>query len=221
MSVDLLPATYADVVFIARRLRKADAEEIFPLLFHATPESLAAMSVAGGGIASVAFKDGVPVAAWGVGEQRPRCWRAWMFATDEWPKVALSVTRHIMRVIRPALIDAGAVRLDCWTMESHGEAHRWLESLGAVREATVEDYAATRSVYHCYSWTRSRLERNDVCRPVCPQNAEFSGTTATAAGPGTAAAAGRPGGQRRGRRRKASPSAGQRQGVDDHCRPSG
>ena len=55
MSVDLLPATYADVVFIARRLRKADAEEIFPLLFHATPESLAAMSVAGGGIASVAF----------------------------------------------------------------------------------------------------------------------------------------------------------------------
>jgi hypothetical protein len=83
-----------------------------------------------------------------------------MFATDLWPAVALSVTRNIRREMMPAMIDSGAVRADCWSMEGHHAAHRWLEVLGAVREATVEDYGPSRKPYHCYSWTRSRLERD-------------------------------------------------------------
>jgi hypothetical protein len=83
-----------------------------------------------------------------------------MFATDRWPDVALSVTRHIRRVMMPEMIDAGANRADCWSMDGHDVAHRWLEVLGARREATLDDYGPTRKKYHCYSWTRTRLERD-------------------------------------------------------------
>ena len=155
-----MPAAYGDVVYIARRLRALDAEEIFPLLWHDSPEDLAAGTIAAGGMATVALSGGRPVAAFGAHLSRPQMWTVWMFATDLWPAVALSVTRNIRRKMMPAIIDSGAVRAACWSMEGHHVAHRWLEVLGAVREATIEDYGPSRKSFHCYSWTRSRLERD-------------------------------------------------------------
>ena len=158
--VDVVPALYADVVYIARRLRDMDAEEIYPLTWTGRPEDLAAGVGASGGIRRVALYSGEPVAAWGASEIRPQCWNVWMFATDKWSKVALSVTRDLKKTIIPTFIDVGAVRADCWSMDGHDVAHRWLEVLGAVRECSVEDYGPTRKTFHCYSWTRSRLERD-------------------------------------------------------------
>ena len=85
-----------------------------------------------------------------------------MFATDSWMDVGGSGTRHIVKVLRPAVIDSGAVRLDCWSMEGHDVAHRWLEMLGAVREASLEDYGSNRKTYFNYSWTLTRLEKENV-----------------------------------------------------------
>ena len=190
-SVELVPACYADVVYIARNLREADAEEVLPLTWGGTPENLAAGVIAVGGKASVALSADVPVAAFGAHEARPLCWSVWMFATDRWPEVALSVTKMIKRELGPALIKTGAVRADCWTIETHHTAHRWLELLGAAREATVEDYGATRKKFHCYSWTRSRLERAGgsfyVFRPIRSEDA-LDATHASTSTPARAAA---------------------------------
>ena len=202
-SVELVPAAYGDVVFIARRMRALDAEEILPLIQTGKPEDLAAGMVAAGGIATVALSDGVPVAAYGAYLGRPQIWTVWMFATDRWPEVALSVTRNIRRSMMPAMLDGDAVRADCWSMEGHDVAHRWLEVLGAVREATVEDFGPTRKSFHCYSWTRSRLERDGgfdhVFRTIRCQVAV--GTPAPAA-PDPAPGAGRSRIERRGYREK-------------------
>lgn len=179
MTVELIEAAYADVVFIARRLRALDAEEIFPLLFNPTSEGLAASAVYNNVLKTVALKNGVPVCAFGAGEHYPRFYKVWMFSTDRWPEVALSVTRAIKNTTIPALVNMGAVRADCWSMEGHDVAHRWLNILGAVREASAEDYGQQRKTYYCYSWTRSRLEKENVCRPIC--TAEDATTTATAA----------------------------------------
>ena len=185
MPVSLVPAIYADVVFIARRMRKLDAEEIFPLTWTGKPEDLAASCVAGG-ISTVALSGDVPVAAWGAREIRPCFWNVWMFATDRWPEVALSVTRHINREMMPAMIDAGAVRADCWSMEGHDVAHRWLELLGAVREASLEDYGAGRKVFHCYSWTKSRLEKDNVCWSLGTKASEDACASSSSKNAGTA-----------------------------------
>lgn len=172
-------------------MRELDAEEILPLTWTGKPEDLAMGVCASGGIANVALCSGRPVAAWGAAMQRPKMWSVWMFSTDLWPHVALTVTRNIRRVMMPEMIEAGAVRADCWSMEGHDIAHRWLEVLGALRECSVEDYGATRKTFHCYSWTRSRLERDGdfdhVRRSVQAQDADTptaTGVAATATDPG-------------------------------------
>jgi len=189
MPSELVPAVYGDVVFIARRMRALDAEEILPLIWSGRPEDLAAMSCSAGWFSTVALYDGKPVAAYGASLSRPQFYRVWMFATDDWPRVALTVTRDIRQRMMPAILETGAVRADCWSMAGHDVAHRWLEMLGAVREASLEDYGPTRRAFHCYSWTRSRLERDGdfdhVRRTIRSQN-----TAGAIAATGTTAAAG-------------------------------
>ena len=177
--VNIIDARYVDVVDIARNMRELDAEEIWPVTHAQTPESLALGTVAGNGLKYVARYGAVPVATWGASEVRPRVASVWMFATDRWPKVALSVTRHINRTVMPILMSAGCVRAECWSHDNHHVAHRWLELLGAVREATVEDYGQNRVPYHCYSWTRTRLEDDDVCWTLGAQGAENARANAT------------------------------------------
>ena len=141
-------------------MRQLDAEEILPLTWTGRPEDVAAGIVGAGGLQFVALCDGAPVATWGTFERLPALWSVWMFATDRWPLVALSVTRHIRFMLPAVFEDVGAARADCWSMDGHDVAHRWLEMLGARREATVEDYGRPRKKYHCYSWTRSQNERD-------------------------------------------------------------
>ena len=160
-SVEIIPATYAAVVFVARRMRALDAEEIYPHFWNATPEDLAMVSVANGR-SYVALCDGKPVVAFGAMQRFPKVWSCWMFATDEWRDVAISVTKYIRREFSKEIVATGAVRLDCWSMDGHDTAHQWLEAFGFIREATVEDYSSARKSYHCYSITRSRLERDNV-----------------------------------------------------------
>ena len=160
-SVEIVPANYSEVVYVARRMRKLDAEEIYPHLWNPTAEDLAAYSVSRGR-KYVALKDGKPVVAFGASERFPKVWSCWMFATDEWRDVAMSVTKYIRREFSQEILRTEAVRLDCWLMEGHDTAHRWLEAFGFIREATVEDFSSARKTYHCYSITRSRMERDNV-----------------------------------------------------------
>ena len=105
-----------------------------------------------------ALYDGEPVAVFGASETTPAVWQVFMFATDKWPRVALSVTRHVRKVMIPILYDAGANRAEC---RSHGQykwAHRWLECLGARHEATFEEYGPRRETYFLYAWRRSFYE---------------------------------------------------------------
>jgi hypothetical protein len=213
-SGNVIDARYADVVYVARNMRELDAEEIWPVTSARTPENLALGTVAGGGLKFVARYGEVPVATWGASKIRPKVVSVWMFATDRWPKVALTVTRHIKKELIPALIDAGTVRAECWTHSNHHVAHKWLGILGAVREATVEDYGQNRVPYHCYSWTRTRLEIENVCRTAGAESAEtpaFAGSTARTR---TAADAGRSRGQRSGNGRAQAPSSQEGPEID-------
>jgi|TARA_Y100000310_G_scaffold250498_1_gene256737 hypothetical protein len=218
-SVDLVGPVYSDLVFIARRMRVLDAEEIFPLVSGGTPEDLAFQTLAVGGLARVALFDLEPVAAYGAHMSRPGIWQVWMFATDKWKSVGRAVTMDIRRRMMPEMLsEPSAVRAECWSMDGHDEAHRWLEVLGAIREATVEDYGPSRKVFHCYSWTRSRFERdgsfNHVFRTIRAKNTQAAGNASSPAAPGAAPDTGRSAGKRGGGR-GASASIG-REGPSVH-----
>lgn len=81
-----------------------------------------------------------------------------MFATNDWPRVALSVTRHVVKEMLPAWYASGANRAECRSHADYDWAHRWLEMMGASREAVIPEYGREAETYYQYVWLRSKTE---------------------------------------------------------------
>ena len=178
-STEIVVARYRDVVEISRNMRPADADEILPLIWGHTPENLAALVLAGGELIFVARHGSTPVAAFGAVEIKPSNWQVWAFATPQWPKVVLAVSKYLRRRIMPIVEGRGGNRAECWSLSTHTDAHRWIEMMGGEREATVSDYGPHRKTYHLYAWTRTRMEeKKDVYFRRCQGGARAAHTDA-------------------------------------------
>lgn len=83
----------------------------------------------------------------------PGVWGVWMFATDRFPEIGLFTTKFIKKNIISALIPV-AHRAQCYSAESHTEAHKWLEVLGARKEAVLKDYGKEGQTFYLYRWSQ-------------------------------------------------------------------
>lgn len=150
----LLPLTTDFVRPVARQMRESDRREIFATRQPDDRELLAHQAAEVSRFGAVFGLDsGEPVAALGAVEQWPGLWTVWMFATAQWPQVALSTTRYVRRILIPQLIGAGAHRAECKTLMGHHTAQRWMELLGAHHEATHPDYGIGRETFFTYAWS--------------------------------------------------------------------
>lgn len=52
------------------------------------------------------------------------------FATDDFPKIAVFITRFIRKELFPRYIEAGVRRIECASIDGYEHAHRWLRLLG-------------------------------------------------------------------------------------------
>jgi len=147
--VDITPDLLLE---ICSNLREQDAAEIAATSFDETPESMAArfMPAAEGGW--IALSDGTPVAAGGAHCIWPNVWQLWLIGTDRFHECKLGMTRFAKKVMIPTLIQQGARRGQCLTLSTHVESHKWLETLGATREATLKNYGKNGEMFFCYSW---------------------------------------------------------------------
>ena len=148
-------ADYASAVYVARRMRASDAEEIGPLIKSAEDLALRASMSSYAKIASV---DGKPVSVFGASETALTCWQVFMFATDDWPLASSTVTKHIKRTMSRYLYDMGANRLECRALDTHTDAHAWLKFLGAKKESEIEEYGANARTYFMFRWLRSEYQ---------------------------------------------------------------
>jgi hypothetical protein len=133
--------------------------EIFATRWDENPAALAALHLVDTAI--VARVDGQPVAVCGAMEIWPGVWSVFMFATDRWPEVALSVTRWVKRHLIPALVAVGAHRAECHSIEGHHTAHRWLGLLGAHVESVARGMGKKGEDFRRYVWLREDFEH--VC----------------------------------------------------------
>lgn len=155
--------TLAGVAFVAANMRAADAEEIWPLRFDKTPEGLARTVMSDPAYVWLATA-GEPVAAFGMFEVRPKAWTAFAFATDNFNKVSLEITRFLVKVVKSHLFqDLGAQRVEAWSHGNHAQAHRWLTALGASPEPDPEygpeGEPYVRFVMRRSAWLLSRAEK--------------------------------------------------------------
>lgn len=157
MTVSLIEPTEAALLHVAENMRADDAREIFATRWSDYPDDVV-RSILGTPWPRYVFAfDGFPTCAIGAMQLWPGMWSVWMFATDDWPRVALSVTKHARRVMMPDLVKAGARRASCASLDTHHSAHRWLESLGAEFDATMPGYGKGGETFFLFSWERANV----------------------------------------------------------------
>jgi hypothetical protein len=139
---------------VALNMREWDKREIYANRFDENPVTVAEQAaVMGKDVGWVAGLER-PIAAFGCFMMWPGVWSMWLFATDEFGRIGISMTKLIVRRIVPMLWEADAHRLEARSMEGHTDAQRWLELIGARREATLKGYGRGREDFHVYAWER-------------------------------------------------------------------
>lgn len=162
MTVRLGDRDLGALLYITRRLRPRDREEIFANRWADDPDQLAMDTFNAGDFQWIAYKDTIPVASIGAAPLWPGVWSVWAYGTDGWPRVVLALTKHVRRFMIPGLLNAGAKRAHCFALETHDDARRWLTALGAEAEAVLDNYGKDGQAFVCYSWRRSMTEATDV-----------------------------------------------------------
>lgn len=138
---------------IVENMREWDRREISAMRIGGSLLAVPTECIRLGEIAWVAG-DERPIAAFGCAPLWEGVWSMWLFATDEFNKIGIFVTRFVLRAIIPQLWASGAHRLECRSMEGHEDAQRWLELIGAKREGTLFEYGRGREDFHVYAWRR-------------------------------------------------------------------
>lgn len=140
---------------VARNMRQRDKDEIYATRWSDDPDALAKAVVSCDPFALVACSDDKePVCVFGVHEMWPGVFSVFMFATDRWDEVSLSVTKHALRIMIPCVMSEGFVRAECRSLSTHTQAHEWLELLGASKESEHACYGKNGETFFTYCWTK-------------------------------------------------------------------
>lgn len=149
----IFPFTSEYVGHVVRNMRQADRDEIWALQWDDVDDVAYTVRCMSSGYAFVlgaerpiAYVAGVPM--W------PNVWQVGMFATDEWPRIAMYTTKFVRRCVIKGLVDTGAIRAFCYSSATHHIAHRWLESLGAERECEQRNFGKNGETFYTYAWHR-------------------------------------------------------------------
>ena len=81
--------------------------------------------------------NGTPVCIGGTITPWPGVISLLFFATPEFPKIGLTITRWIGKELFPRYFDAGVHRIQAVSLDGYDEVHRWLGALGLEREAVL------------------------------------------------------------------------------------
>ena len=151
----LKPISEPLVRVVALAMRHIDKEEIYATRWDEDPTSLVKEIVRNTLIGAVACTNNdEPVAAFGGYEMWPGVWDVWMFATDRWLEVAKELTIHIKKEFIPALEEAGVHRAQCFSLDTHYTAHKWMEYLGAEKEGILTGLGKNKENFIVFKWSR-------------------------------------------------------------------
>lgn len=150
--MNLAKANLLDVLYVARNMREWDRREIFATRWNDDPDALTVEIVSRCGPCWWVAGTERAIAVIGATEIWPGVWSAGMFATDEFPKIGLSLTRWVRKSMIPLLRSEGMHRAECRSMAGHEVAHRWLALLGAEMESRVPNYGKGGEDFFTFAW---------------------------------------------------------------------
>lgn len=153
------------VLYVCKNMRNQDWREVTNLLRQGvTPDVIAMGVMASSSFGFVACYREIPVTVVQFAEILDGTWRAGLFSTDEFPRVARAVVREIRTVAIPHMLDLGAQYCEAYADAGHVEAHRLLQFMGMTQRATLERYGSKGRDVALF--VRTRKESDDV---LCQQ----------------------------------------------------
>lgn len=175
--VVLLPPTLADIRHVMHNLREMDRIEAAARVTDERPEAMIHrwfLAVPLALVAHAIFAPGnrEPVGLLLIIEMTAGVAEVSLIGTDRLDEVIRPLTRHFLRVLKPALLKSGLRRMECRALEGHVSARRWLKWLGAVEECEIPDGGKNGETYFQYAWRKSDVHRRTF------QDADHSGTEA-------------------------------------------
>lgn len=147
------PITYRDCLRVAENMREADKIEIYATRWDNSPQMLTRDCLNTSAAFGWTIGKESPIVAIGAFPIWPNVWSVWMFATPRFPEVVLFTTKFVIKHMIKALLPI-CHRAECRSIEGHLSAHKWLEILGARREATLTDYGKDGQTFYVYRWSQ-------------------------------------------------------------------
>lgn len=130
-------ATAEQIHDVALEMRARDFDEFRAANEADTREDMAALMVRKLGnredILCASWRD-EPICIGGFILIRPRVIALMLYATDEFPRIGLPLTRFIVRQMMPRLEKAGVHRFEAQSLAGYDQVHAWLKTLGLVQE---------------------------------------------------------------------------------------
>lgn len=99
-----------------------------------------------------ASHNGDPAALIGAWPIHPSVWQVYAFGTLDFEKVAPTLTKFAMRFMTPSLINQGAHRAQCDSIEGHDKAHRWLEAMGYRKEGAMPKFGRKGETFYRFAY---------------------------------------------------------------------
>lgn len=143
-------ATPDQVFDVALKMRDRDFAEFIGTSFCDTREELAsdlARRFGGRDDVLCVSVDGEPICIGGTVETWPGVMTLLLFATPEFPRVGLEVTRFVTKQLFPRYEAAGVHRIQAISLAAHTEVHAWLRSLGLEQEAEMKAFGKNGEDY--------------------------------------------------------------------------
>lgn len=152
MRVDV--TTPENVRHVAERMRASDYREFSALSYAETQAELTTLLVQGYGehqSGICAYDGDEPVAVGAMVQGRPNVVTLMFFATDDFPKIALALTRFITKNLFEKYRAEGVHRIECISIDGYDEAHRWIKLLGLHHEAVMPGFGKNGEAFHSYA----------------------------------------------------------------------
>lgn len=143
-----------DVLEIAQNMRPRDLQEFLAVSPFESDELALHLAKHYGDRQDTfcASHHGKPVAVGAMVEHRPGVVTLMFFATAEFPRIALALTRFIKNRLFPKYRANGVHRIECASLDGYAEVHRWIEILGLKHEATMRGYGRGGETFLQFAW---------------------------------------------------------------------
>lgn len=155
MARTIRPANLRDMTFILANIREIDRAELFCQVEPGISNAHLAYTLLLGSSAWIAYIDGQPVAAFGIGMINMVAASAWAFGTKRMSRLIPLITDFLAIEVIPDLIDAGVRIMEARSMVGHHEAHRWLLWTGATIQGEPFPFGRDGEQFLLFRWTVS------------------------------------------------------------------